>query len=137
MRSAGGPASPADGPPGVDKGERNHSHRPHVQPAVSATLALLLILTACGDGQVDDVQAGDELPPSVVKCLGADASAPRIGAFEGLRVADAHARADSEGLTLRIIGRGDECLPRLSDSVANRVNVWIGRDEKVLYAARF
>lgn len=125
------------GRPASTREEGNHSHPPHVQPAVRATLALILILTACGDGQVDDVQAGDEPPPSVVKCLGADASAPRIGAFEGLRVADAHARADSEGLTLRIIGRGDECLPRLSDSVANRVNIWIGRNEKVLYAAQF
>jgi hypothetical protein len=61
---------------------------------------------------------------------------PAAGAYEGLTLAEAEARARREGEVVRVLGEDDECNDRTDDRRTDRVSVYLEGGE-VVRARRF
>lgn len=115
---------------------RNLTRVTRVVSVVRVLLLVLLVavLAACNGGGSSEAAV---VPPEVQRCLGAEVNENRDHAFEGLSEANARARAAADGLTVRIVGRGDDCHPRHSDYVVRRVNIYLDDAGSVLWAGHF
>ena len=96
-----------------------------------------ILLSACSAGDDHEGQAAASPAPEVQRCLGSELQAPREESYEGLPLVKATARARKAGAQLRIVGRATTCLPRLSDAVGGRINVYLDAQDRVIYAGRF
>lgn len=110
-----------------------HTRRPRPRNVKAlGALALVVATAACGSDTSTETAS---LP--VERCLGAEIDENRDTVFEGLSEGDARSRAAADGLTVRVVGRGDECLPRHSDYRVRRINLYLDDAGSVVWAGHF
>lgn len=64
------------------------------------------------------------------ECFFGDAG-QAVDAYKGLTLAEAEARAERDGLVVRVLGRDGECFDRTSDLRPDRVDLYIEDGEVV------
>lgn len=95
----------------------------------------MTLLMACSS---DPVPAPDD--PKIVafveRCFGPNPVGDDANRFVGLSEAEFRKESEAKGLTVRILGREDECFPHTADGQPNRVNVLLV-EGRVVSARRF
>ena len=120
---------------------------------IPGTVALLAVLAACGSADAGADRAAGAASPSGSYAWAQDCGVEyykhlphnpgasndhAYGAEEyvGLSLQEATKRAESAGLTLRVLGTDGDCMDRTDDRRSNRVNFYV-ESETVRTAARF
>ena len=103
-------------------------------------IVLVPLLAACGAAGASsgaDSSPEKSLPGAAQRCVGHIDNEKREPAYEGKSEAAAREAAQANGLSVRLVGRGDECFVLTQDLRPDRLNLYVDERGNVRWAARF